>query len=65
MTRCHGLHGFNLLARRMALAKNLLRQKKFAIADIADRVGYGSASSFSTAFSRHVGLPPRTYPNDH
>lgn len=51
-----------LLAWRMALAKNLLRQKKFALADIADRIGYGSASSFSTAFSRHVGLPPSAYP---
>ncbi|WP_137173693.1 AraC family transcriptional regulator [Massilia sp. HP4] len=53
-----------LLAWRMALAKNLLRQKKFALADIADRIGYGSASSFSTAFSRHVGLPPSAYPNE-
>jgi AraC-like DNA-binding protein len=51
-----------LLAWRMALAKNLLRQKKLAVADIAGRIGYGSASSFSTAFSRHVGLPPSEYP---
>ena len=54
-----------LVAWRMALAKNLLRQKKFVIADIADRVGYGSASSFSTAFSRHVGIPPSAYPDEH
>jgi len=53
-----------LLAWRMALAKNLLRQKKFALADIADRIGYGSASSFSTAFTRHVGLPPSAYPGE-
>jgi AraC-like DNA-binding protein len=50
-----------LLTWRMALAKNLLRQKKLALAEIAAMIGYGSASSFSTAFSRHVGRPPSTY----
>lgn len=53
-----------LLAWRMALAKNLLRQKKFALAEIAEKIGYGSASSFSTAFNRYVGIPPSTYPSD-
>ena len=43
-----------LLAWRMALARNLLRQE-VAIAEVAERVGYASASTFSTAFSRHVG----------
>jgi AraC-like DNA-binding protein len=28
------------------------------LAEVAERVGYASASTFSTAFSRHVGLPP-------
>jgi AraC-like DNA-binding protein len=50
-----------LLAWRMALAKDLLRGREVALADIAERVGYGSASAFSTAFSRHVGLPPGRY----
>ena len=50
-----------LLAWRMALAKNLLGQNKFALCEIAEKIGYGSASSFSTAFSRHVGSPPSTY----
>ncbi len=31
------------------------------IAEVAERVGYGSASTFSTAFSRHVGQPPSRY----
>ena len=44
-----------LLAWRMAVAKDLLRGEEVGIAEVADRVGYGSASTFSTAFSRHVG----------
>ena len=43
---------------RMAVAKNLLRQGGIALDEVAARVGYGSASTFSTAFSRHTGQPP-------
>ncbi|WP_426441633.1 AraC family transcriptional regulator [Bradyrhizobium genosp. P] len=50
-----------LLAWRMALAKNLLRRKEGGVAEVAERVGYSSASTFSVAFSRHVGLPPMQY----
>jgi AraC-like DNA-binding protein len=50
-----------LLAWRMAVARDLLRRQDVGIAEIADRVGYGSASTFSTAFSRHVGEPPSHY----
>ena len=44
-----------LLAWRMAVAKDLLRRHDFRLDEVAERVGYGSASTFSTAFSRHVG----------
>ena len=47
-----------LLAWRMALAKDLLRRGHLALSEVAARVGYGSASAFSTAFRRHVGEPP-------
>ena len=50
-----------LLAWRMTLAKDLLRTQKLALEEVAMRVGYGSASTFSTAFSRHVGRPPGQY----
>jgi AraC-like DNA-binding protein len=50
-----------LLTWRMALAKNLLRRKEGGLAEIAQRVGYSSASAFSVAFTRHVGLPPTRY----
>lgn len=47
-----------LLSWRMAVAKDLLRGGRIALDEVAGRIGYGSASTFSTAFSRHVGLPP-------
>jgi AraC-like DNA-binding protein len=47
-----------LLAWRMAVAKDLLRRHDFGLEEVAERVGYGSASTFSTAFSRHVGQAP-------
>ena len=50
-----------LLAWRMAVAKDLLRRHDLGIEEVADRVGYSSASTFSTAFSRHVGQPPGRY----
>ena len=50
-----------LLAWRMALAKKMLRQNESAVADVAERVGYSSASTFSVAFTRYVGQPPARY----
>jgi AraC-like DNA-binding protein len=50
-----------LLAWRMALAKDLLRREEVSVAEVAQRVGYTSASAFSVAFTRHVGLPPTSY----
>ncbi|WP_051661015.1 AraC family transcriptional regulator [Bosea sp. 117] len=50
-----------LLAWRMAIAKDLLRREAVGIADVAERVGYGSASTFSVAFSRQVGVSPAAY----
>ena len=49
-----------LLAWRMARAKQLLMQHG-SVAEVAEQVGYGSASAFSMAFSRHVGQPPMRF----
>lgn len=58
-TRTVGLRPMEyLLAWRMAVAKDLLRGRRTGIDEVARRVGYGSASTFSTAFSRHVGQAP-------
>ncbi|MGA2551834.1 MAG: AraC family transcriptional regulator [Burkholderiaceae bacterium] len=54
-----------LLAWRMALAKNLLRLSKSGVAEVAERVGYSSASTFSVAFTRYVGLPPMRYAREN
>ena len=54
-----------LLAWRMAVAKKLLRQKHVGAAEVAERVGYGSASAFSTAFARYVGCPPGRYAREY
>ncbi len=50
-----------LLAWRMALAKQLLRNRKLGIEQVAERVGYGSASTFSVAFARYAGMSPARY----
>ena len=50
-----------LLRWRMARARQLLRQQHATVAEVAGRVGYGSASAFSVAFTRHVGMPPARY----
>ena len=50
-----------LLSWRMAIARNLLRREQLGVAEVAERVGYGSSSTFSVAFSRHVGVPPSRY----
>jgi AraC-like DNA-binding protein len=61
-TRTVGLSPMEyLLAWRMAVAKDLLRKHDLGVSEVAERVGYGSASTFSTAFSRHVGRPPGRY----
>jgi len=50
-----------LLSWRMALAKDMLRRRDGGIKEIASRVGYGSASAFSVAFSKSTGMPPSQY----
>jgi len=46
---------------RMSLAKAYLHAGHDSVADIAAKVGYGSGSAFSVAFSRYVGCSPGHY----
>ena len=50
-----------LLGWRMALAKDLLRREAGNVSEVAEQVGYSSASTFSVAFARHVGSSPTLY----
>jgi AraC-like DNA-binding protein len=50
-----------LLGWRMALAMDVLRREKVGMSQVAERVGYSSASTFSVAFARFVGTPPALY----
>lgn len=50
-----------LMTWRMEIAKDLLRDGESTVAEVAERVGYGSTSAFSVAFSRYVGQAPSRY----
>ncbi len=46
---------------RMQLAASLLSGSTASLAEIAERVGYGSEAALSRAFKRSVGTPPAVY----
>lgn len=50
-----------LLEWRVALAKDMLRNERPPLAEVAERVGYQSASAFSTAFTRLTGRTPSEF----
>jgi AraC-like DNA-binding protein len=50
-----------LVSWRMQIAKDLLRGDELSVAQVAERVGYGSTSAFSVAFTRQVGQSPSQY----
>lgn len=64
-TRFNGIVGVPpmtyLMNWRMTLAKHMLRSGRHTIADVYRKIGYGSASAFSSAFNRHVGVSPARY----
>ncbi|WP_053239014.1 AraC family transcriptional regulator [Sandaracinus amylolyticus] len=50
-----------VLEWRMAIAKEILRRERPSLAEVAGRVGYQSASAFSTAFTRLTGGSPSEF----
>ncbi len=50
-----------VLAWRMALARRLLCEGRLRLGEIAERLGYGSLSTFGEAFKRHAGISPGRY----
>lgn len=50
---------------RMILAQQMLKTRDLPLAEIAERVGYGSVSAFSVAFADETGLPPSRWRQRH
>ena len=50
-----------LISRRLERARHLLRTTDLTVAEICLEVGFTSVGSFTTAFSRHVGVSPTTF----
>ncbi len=46
---------------RIQLAASLLRSSTASLAEVADRIGYGSEGALSRAFKRWVGVAPAVY----
>jgi len=49
---------------RMAIAKDLLRRGSHSMAEIANQIGYQSASAFSSAFSKYTGQSPSKFADE-
>ena len=54
-----------LLTWRMALARRPLNGRELGMEQVAERVGYSSASSFTVAFARYMGVSPARYARRH
>ena len=48
-----------LTKQRMHIASDWMRRERLTVAEAAARAGYESEPSFSRAFKRHMGVPPR------
>ncbi|HVZ73098.1 MAG TPA: AraC family transcriptional regulator [Polyangia bacterium] len=65
-TQLVGAPPMQYLARwRMQLAAPLLAGTSTAVAEIAERVGYGSEAAFSRAFQRELGTTPAAWRRAH
>ncbi len=54
-----------LVTWRMQKAAYLLEMRTVSIAQVAERVGYGSELAFAKAFRRVIGIPPGAYARQH
>lgn len=46
---------------RMSEARKLLENGEHNVTEVAFKVGYANSGHFSRAFSKHFGMPPKTY----
>jgi len=54
-----------LVSRRLERARYLLRTTDRRVVEICMDVGFTSVGSFTTSFTRHVGITPTTYRRAH
>lgn len=61
----HAVFGQNIssymLEKRLKKAKELLKNKKLSILEVANAVGYENQSKFTNVFRKNVGMTPRDY----
>ena len=58
----YGLPAFKYLHQhRMNFAQQLLKENKLQVNEIADEIGYTSASHFIDAFKKNFGITPKKY----
>lgn len=50
-----------VLQLKLTRAKELLLETRLSVKEIAVRLGFSDADSFSRLFARHAGVPPRNY----
>jgi AraC-like DNA-binding protein len=50
-----------VLEWRIAIAKDVLVRERAPLAEVAEMIGYQSASAFSVAFTRHAGCSPSAF----
>jgi AraC family transcriptional regulator len=54
-----------LLERRIARAKELLKNDSLSLAEIGQAIGYSSQAHFATMFREMIGMTPRAYRKHH
>lgn len=50
-----------LTHRRISYAKELLKDRRLTMREVAERVGYGDANYFTRVFRKHTGVSPRQF----
>jgi AraC-like DNA-binding protein len=54
-----------LMARRLERASALLRNTDWPVNEVCLSIGFKSVGSFTTAFTKHFGMPPARYRTQH
>jgi len=53
------------MLQRISMAKELIIQNEFNVAEIAEKTGFHDVKYFSKCFKKQVGVPPSDYIKNH